>query len=74
MIENIKNHVPQEARYNGKNDKILIGFLNLCERILRIEPNLSSGLEDFAAYLFNYCLFCNDPESLLTDNLDFEVT
>lgn len=61
-IQNVMNHISQEARYNSKNDKMLIGFLNLCEKILKIEPTLGKGLEDFAKYLFNVCLFCKDPE------------
>lgn len=71
-IENIMNHISKEARYNGKNDKMLIGFLNLCEKILKIEPTLSNcHLEEFAKYLFNVCLFCKDPEQMLEDSLDY---
>jgi ubiquitin carboxyl-terminal hydrolase 34 len=71
-IDNIMNHVSLEARYNGKNDKMLIGFLNLCEKILKIEPTLGSGLEDFAKYLFDVCLFCKDPEQLLQEQLNYK--
>ncbi|KAL4448730.1 hypothetical protein ABPG74_012819 [Tetrahymena malaccensis] len=72
MVQNIKDHISQEARYNAKNDKMLIGFLNMCEKILKIEPNLGNNLEQFAEYLFDVCLFCKNPEGLLDDNLDFD--
>ena len=55
-------HNSLETRLNSKNDKMLIGFLNLCEKILKIEPELGKNLGDFANYLFNVCLFCKDPE------------
>ncbi|EAS02785.2 ubiquitin carboxy-terminal hydrolase (macronuclear) [Tetrahymena thermophila SB210] len=72
MVQNIKDHISQESRYNAKNDKMLIGFLNMCEKILKIEPNLGNSLEQFAEYLFDVCLFCKNPEGLLDDNLDFD--
>ncbi|KAL4498387.1 hypothetical protein ABPG72_013193 [Tetrahymena utriculariae] len=72
MVQNIKEHISQEARYNAKNDKMLIGFLNMCEKILKIEPNLGNNLQNFAEYLFDVCLFCKNPEGLLDDNLDFD--
>ena len=40
MIANIESHISLETRYNAKNDKMLIGFLNMCEKILKIEPSL----------------------------------
>jgi ubiquitin carboxyl-terminal hydrolase 34 len=70
-IKNIMNHESTESRYNSKNDKILIGFLNLCEKIIKIKSTLGSGLDDFANYLFNTCLFNSDPEQLLEKELDF---
>lgn len=72
MVLNIKNHISLEARYNARNDKMLIGFLNMCEKILKIEPNLGKNLDSFADYLFDICLFCKSPEGLLDENLDFE--
>lgn len=50
---------------------MMIGFLNLCEKILKIEPALGATLEPFAKYLFDVCLFCKDPEELLEQQLDF---
>lgn len=73
IIENIKAHASAEARYNPKNDKIMIGFLNLCDKILQIRPNLGMNIQSFAKYIFDTCLFCKQPENLLDEHFDFET-
>jgi hypothetical protein len=51
------------------NDKIFIGYLNLAERILRIQPNLSKQCKEFASFLFTKCLFALDVENLIESSL-----
>jgi len=58
-MENIRNHKSTEERINTVNDKILIGLLNLCDRILVIYPNLKNdiGKKNFVMEIFSKCLF-----------------
>ena len=70
--ENIHQHHSTEKRSLIRNDKILTGFLNLTERILRISPQLcrTPELKNFANYLFDVCLFSRDPRRLLDNDLN----
>ena len=58
-MENIKNHKSTEERINIVNDKIQIGLLNLCDRILVIYPGLKNeiGKKNFVMEIFSKCLF-----------------
>lgn len=76
IMFSLKTHVSTELRSTLKNDKVLIGYLNLIERVLRISPdeafphlNNDAEATDFALYLFNECLFTNYPEKLLYEDL-----
>ena len=40
MINNIQNHKSTEQRNFPQNDKVLIGFLNLVEKLLELMPSL----------------------------------
>ncbi|EGR29288.1 ubiquitin carboxyl-terminal hydrolase family protein, putative [Ichthyophthirius multifiliis] len=75
MIQNIKSHVSQETREGNKCDKMLIGFLNMCDKIFSlIQPSQVSKVVDlveFASYLFNTCLFVKNPQNILED-MSFE--
>lgn len=57
LIENIRHHQSQEKRSSPQNDKILIGYLNLTEKILQIEPSLVSKYPDLATEIMRTCLF-----------------
>lgn len=57
LVENIRNHQSQEKRANPQNDKILIGYLNLTEKILQIEPSLIAKYPDLATEIMRTCLF-----------------
>ena len=57
LIENIRTHQSQEKRANPQNDKILIGYLNLTEKILQIEPSLIAKYPDLATEIMSTCLF-----------------
>ncbi len=43
--DNVRTHASTELRRQNKGDKILSGFLNLTERVLRIAPELATGAE-----------------------------
>ena len=57
LVENIRNHQSQEKRSSPQNDKILIGYLNLSEKILQIEPELIGKYPDLATEIMRTCLF-----------------
>lgn len=53
----------------GQTDKIFIGYLNLAERILRIQPSLTKKCQEFATFLFSNCLFALDVTGLIEKEL-----
>ena len=71
-MENIKNHKSTEERINIVNDKIQIGLLNLCDRILVIYPGLKNkiGKKNFVMEIFSKCLF--DVSTNLDETLNLQ--
>ena len=66
IIGELHNHTSTEKRSNSsKNDKILIGFLDLIERIIKIKPMLCLQLGELGLYLFFTCLFSLNSQTLL---------
>lgn len=65
----IKNHKSTETRIHTKNDKVLIGLLNLSARLLVIRPQLREavGKENFVMEVFGKCLFDVTPNEELID-------
>ena len=69
IFEQIKKHESTEKRNNTINDKILIGLLNLSDKILMVKPNLKAIAGDPKKHnivyeLLNTCLFdINERES-----------
>ena len=57
MVENIRTHYSSEQRSNPQNDKVLIGFLNLAQKILQISPDCQEKFKFLAIEIFSTCLF-----------------
>ncbi|EGR27434.1 hypothetical protein IMG5_196170 [Ichthyophthirius multifiliis] len=69
LTQNIKEHKSTETRIKTKNDKILIGLINLCDRILSVNEHIkiNSG-EILIQEIFHKCLFdISDHNSILVD-------
>ena len=72
VINNIKEHSSTEKRSNPMDDKILIGYLNLCEKIFQLESSLKYSHGDFALDLFKTCLFEVNPQNKVIGDLNEE--
>jgi len=80
-IDQLKNHVSQEKRNNLHiNDKIFIGLLQLCEKILNVRPHLREivGAKDrhnLVEEIFCTCLFdVQERETSFQDLYDDQDT
>lgn len=72
-IQNVINHVSTDKRNNLiKNDTIMIGHLNIIERIMKVKQEYCKQLGSFAQYIFNTCLFHINPKELLENELDLD--
>ena len=68
VIERLRSHVSTERRNNlNVTDKVMMGLLNLCEKIVTVQPqlrdSLSEGETNLVEEIFNVCLF-NVQESI----------
>lgn len=71
VVKRLKDHVSTEKRQNPYAlDRILIGLLNLCEKIIVVRPQLKeyAGSEQGMSLikeLFEVCLFCTRPKEAM---------
>jgi len=65
MIENITFHQSQETRSKPFPDNILLGYLNLLEKVLDLNPELRKKYTKFAFELFQEGLFDLKPNNQL---------
>ncbi|EAR94410.2 ubiquitin carboxy-terminal hydrolase (macronuclear) [Tetrahymena thermophila SB210] len=62
LVSSLKNHESTETRTHTRNDKILIGILNLCDRILSFKEELKVEVgspegSNLVKEIFHKCLF-----------------
>lgn len=75
IITYLKEHNSTEIRGSNNNDKVLIGFLNLLDVILRARQDLKDKLgdkkgADLVNEIFKKCLFDLNSTDTIDENID----
>ncbi len=68
VMDNIKTHSSSEKKEGRQVDKILVGFLNLLDKLLKVRSDIIvkyNGFGDFMNFLFDSCLFLSEPFEFL---------